>query len=121
MIKTLHIATAFISISFFITRMFWVLKVPEMMTKKWVKILPHINDTVLLVSAIILSVSYQQYPLVHGWLTAKLIALFLYIILGTYALKRAKQIRNKIIFFILSVLIFAYIVIVAESKSAIIF
>lgn len=116
MIKTIHIATAIISISLFCLRMFWVVKKPEMMESKWVKIVPHVNDTVLLVMAIMLAMAYQQYPFIHHWLTAKVIALLLYIVLGTFALKRAKELKHKLIFFVLAVMTFAYIVIVAETK-----
>ena len=118
MIKLIHISTAAISISLFVLRMVWVMTDSGMMKKKWVKILPHINDTVLLTVAIILAVSIEQYPFVHGWLTAKVIALFTYIILGMFALKRAKNKQQKLIYFILAVLVFAYIVMVAITRSA---
>ena len=37
--------------------------------------LPHVNDTLLLLAAIGLSVVQQQYPFVHGWVTAKVLGL----------------------------------------------
>lgn len=121
MIKIIHMSTAFISISLFLLRGFWVFKHSEMMNKKWVKILPHVNDTILLITATLLALSIQQYPFSSDWLTAKFIALILYIILGMFALKRAKQMKNKIMFFILSLLMFSYIIGVAFSKSPMLF
>ena len=88
------------------------------MNKKWVKIVPHINDTILLITAIMLAVGIQQYPFTQDWLTAKFIALLLYIVFGTFALKRAKERKNKIIFFILSILTFSYIIGVALNRTA---
>ena len=117
MIKLIHMSTAFISISLFLIRGFWVFKGSSMINKSWVKILPHVNDTILLTTATILAISTQQYPFVHTWLSAKVIALFAYIILGTLALKRAKEMRNKIIFFVLALLTFSYIVTVALTRS----
>jgi len=117
MIKLLHVTTVFISISLFVLRGFWVLNGSAIMSKKWVKIVPHINDTILLISAIILAVTIQQYPFVHGWLTAKFLALIAYIILGMFALKRAKNRTSKLIFFILSIITFSYIVMVALTHS----
>jgi len=117
MIKLIHISTAFISIGLFLLRGFWVFKGSNMMARKWVKILPHVNDTVLLVTAIILSVSIQQYPFVDSWLTAKFIALLAYIVLGMFALKRAKEMKNKIIFFILALITFIYIMGVALNHT----
>ena len=89
MIKIIHMSTALISISLFIIRGIWVFTESDMMKQKWVKILPHVNDTILLISAIMLAISIEQYPFVHGWLTAKFVALIIYIILGMFALKRA--------------------------------
>lgn len=121
MIKLIHMSTAFISISFFLVRGFWVFNHSDMMNKKWVKIAPHVNDTILLVSAIILAVGLQQYPFTHDWLTAKFIALLVYIVLGMFALKRAKEMKNKIVFFVLALLMFGYIVGVALTRTAVFF
>ena len=118
MIKLIHMSTAFISISLFLVRGFWVYRSSPMMTKKWVKIVPHVNDTILLITAIILAITIQQYPITDGWLTAKISALIIYIVLGMFALKRAKEMKNKIVFFILALLTFGYIVGVALTRSA---
>lgn len=88
-----------------------------MMNKKWVKILPHINDTILLITAIMLALSLQQYPFTHDWLTAKFIALISYIIFGMFALKRAKEMKNKVVFFVLALLTFAYIIGTALNRT----
>lgn len=118
MIKLIHMSTAFISISFFLLRGFWVFNNSSMMSKKWVKILPHVNDTILLITATLLALSLHQYPFVDGWLTAKFIALIIYIVFGMFALKRAKEMKNKVVFFILALLMFSYIVGVALTRSA---
>lgn len=118
MIKLIHMSTAVISISLFLLRGFWVFRNSSMMSVKWVKIVPHINDTILLITATILAISTQQYPFVHGWLTAKFIALIVYIVFGMYALKRAKEMKNKTIFFSLALITFSYIVSVALTRSA---
>ena len=117
MIKFIHMGTAAFSISLFILRMYWVMTDSRIMNQKWVKIVPHINDTVLLSAAVYLSISIYQYPFVHHWLTAKVLALLGYIILGSYALKRAKNKQQKMIFFVLAVITFAYIVKVALTKN----
>lgn len=117
MIKLIHMSAAAITISLFIMRMYWIMTDSGMMKKKWVKILPHVNDTVLLGAAIYLSVTIYQYPFVHHWLTAKVIALFAYIIFGSFALKRAKTKQQKLIFFFLAVLMFAYIIMVAMTRT----
>ena len=119
MIKLIHMSTAFISISLFLLRGFWVFQESPMMTKKWVKILPHVNDTILLITAILLAIGIQQYPFIDSWLTAKFVALLVYIVFGMYALKRAKEFKNKVILFILALMTFSYIVGVALNRTVI--
>lgn len=74
------------------------------------RVLPHIIDTVLLVSAIYLSYLMQQYPFVHAWLTAKVIGLIVYIVFGYMAVKRAKGFVEKLFYFLLAVATFIYII-----------
>src|SRR5262245_13785085 len=50
-------------------------------------------DTVLLTAALMLATILHQYPFVHGWLTVKVVLLVVYVVLGSYALKRART-RN---------------------------
>ena len=93
----------------------------NLLQKKWVKIAPHIIDTLLLGSAITLAVILQFSPLEHSWLLAKIIGLLIYIVLGTVALKRGKTKPIRIAALILALLTFAYIVKVALTKSPLIF
>jgi uncharacterized membrane protein SirB2 len=86
--------------------------------RRWVKILPHIVDTVLLTSAIALAVAIQQSPINDPWLTAKVVGLLLYIYLGMVALRFGKTQRTKIIAWISALAVFIYIVLVALTKSA---
>ncbi len=115
-------SSVFISISLFLIRCFWVFRDSSIdkirMDKKWVKVLPHVNDTILLITATILALSIQQYPFVDAWLTAKFTALFFYIVFGMFALKRAKEMKNKVLFFILALITFSYIVGVALTRNA---
>jgi uncharacterized membrane protein SirB2 len=48
-------------------------------------------DSVLLTAALMLSTILEQYPFVHSWLTAKVLLLVAYIVLGSFALKRARR------------------------------
>ena len=60
----------------------------ERLQQKWLKILPHVNDTFLLLFGILLAVTLQMSPGQQPWLMGKLIALVIYIGLGVMALKR---------------------------------
>ena len=88
-----------------------------MLARRWVRVAPHVVDTVLLASAIALAVMIGQYPLMDGWLTAKVFGLVAYIVLGTIALKRGRTRAARITAFCGALLVFAYIVAVALTKS----
>src|SRR5690625_1593683 len=90
-IKHLHITTVYITIALFLLRGAWMMFSPGLLQQRWVRIVPHINDTVLLLSAIALAVMSRQYPFVQGWLTAKVIGLVVYIGLGLVALRLGKS------------------------------
>lgn len=117
-IKHLHVTCVVLSGFGFTLRAFWMLVGSPKLHARLTRILPHIVDTVLLVSAIALSVMAAQYPFVHGWVTAKVLGLVAYIVLGTIALKRGRSLRIRRAALAGALLTFAWIVSVALSKSA---
>lgn len=106
--------TAMISISFFIVRAVWSVRESALLQQKWVKITPHIVDTLLLACAIYLA---SFWPLSTVWIWAKVVALVAYIGVGTFAIKRGKTPKTRGIFALVSVAIFVYIVGVAMSHN----
>jgi uncharacterized membrane protein SirB2 len=116
-LKYLHVACVGISGAGFILRGVWMMQHSPMLARRWVRVVPHVVDTVLLASAIALAVMIGQYPLTHDWLTAKLAGLFAYIVLGTIALKRGPTPGIRIAAFCGAILVFAYIVAIAMMKS----
>ena len=118
LVRNVHIATVGITLTLFLLRYAWMLQESPHLQARWVKIFPHVNDTVLLVSGIGLAVMIRQYPFVNAWLTAKLFALLAYIVLGTLALKRARNKMQRAASGLAALAVFAYLVMVAVSHSA---
>ena len=87
-IKLVHAGAAALSIGLFALRGAWMLRSPQRLQRRWVRIAPHVIDTVLLASALWLAWQLGADG-TRGWLWAKVIALCAYIALGTVALKRA--------------------------------
>lgn len=116
-LKHLHITCAVLSISFFLLRGMLMLRQSPALQQRWLRITPHIVDTALLASAVAMVVWSQQYPFVQNWLTAKVIALIVYIGLGTIALKRGKTRAKRLRAFLAALAVFAYIIAVALSKQ----
>ena len=117
LLKHFHLTTIAITLTLFVLRGAWMMADSPRLQARWVRIVPHINDSLLLASGISLAVLMQQYPLVHGWLTAKFFALILYIVLGTFALKRGKTRGQRIAAWVAALLVFGYMVAVAIAHD----
>jgi len=117
LIKQIHLTTIAVTLGLFLLRGFWMMAESKRLQARWVRIVPHVNDTLLLASGIALAVLLQQYPLVHGWLTAKFFALIAYILLGTVALKRGRTRGVRIGAWFAALLVFGYLVAVARTHD----
>lgn len=116
-LKTLHLTTIAISLGLFALRGLWMIAESPRLQARWARIVPHLNDTVLLVSGISLAYTLRLSPLEHGWLAAKIVALLAYIMLGTIALKRGKTRGQRVAAWIAALLVFGYMVAVAVAHN----
>lgn len=114
----IHLATVALSLALFVLRGVWRMLDSPMLGKQWVKIVPHVNDTLLLAAAIGMLVVGGLNPLKQGWLMAKIAGLVVYIALGTLAIKRGETPQTRMLAFLGALLVFGYIVLVAVSKEA---
>lgn len=116
-LKIIHIISIILSYILFSVRGIWMMQDSPMLKQRWIKILPHVIDTILLASAITLVIMIQQYHGLNPWLSAKIGGLLLYITLGMIALRFGKTRKIKTISWILAQIVFFYIVLVALTKS----
>jgi uncharacterized membrane protein SirB2 len=116
-LKSLHLTTIALSLALFVLRGLWMIAESPRLQARWARIVPHLNDTVLLVSGISLAYTLGLSPLEHGWLAAKIVALLAYIMLGTIALKRGKTRGQRIAAWIAALLVFGYMVAVAVAHD----
>lgn len=116
-LKYVHVSCVILSGCGFVLRGVWMLADSPLLRQRWVRVFPHVVDTALLASAIALAIISSQYPLAQSWLTAKVIGLIAYILCGAIALKRGKTKTVRAVFFVVALLIFAYIVLVALNRS----
>lgn len=115
-LKMIHVGSVIISFTLFFLRGIWLIQNSENLRQRWIKVLPHIVDTLLLASAIALAITVQQNPLEHAWLTAKVMGLFVYIGLGLIALRFGKTRKIKITAWAAAECVFVYIILVALTK-----
>ena len=116
-VKMIHVACVAASYALFFLRGVWLMQDSSMLRRRWVKIVPHVTDTLLLLSAIVLAIGIQQYPFIDNWLTAKVIGLVFYIGFGMIAFRFGKTMRTKITAWVAAQLVFFYIVAVALTHN----
>ncbi len=113
----MHMVLAVISITVFILRWMWMMHESTLSAHRITRILPHVIDTFFLASGVWLAASIHQYPFTDAWLSAKIIGLVVYIVLGSFALKRAITVQGRIMAFSGALLVYAWIVSVARMKT----
>ena len=113
-LKHLHMTAVALSGLFFLIRGAWLLQNSPQLQAKWVKISPHIIDTMLLLSAIGLLVVGHQFPV---WVHVKITLLIVYIGLGVMAFKKAKTTNQKVGFLVSAMVVYMFIISVAIAKS----
>lgn len=117
LLKHLHITFALLSFVGFFIRGIWMLQGSGLLRRKWARVLPHINDTLLLVSAIALAIALGYSPGNHPWLMTKIIALFVYIGVGVLAFRHPRK-AVRVTAWLIALGIFLYIVSVALYKHS---
>ena len=116
-LKLLHQASVLLSLCGFLLRGGLMLAGSELLYRRWMRSWPHLIDTLLLVSGVWMAFNLHLHPGNSPWLTAKLIALLLYIGLGFVALRLGKTRGIRAGAFIAAILCFGYIGLVALTRS----
>jgi uncharacterized membrane protein SirB2 len=116
-LKGIHVSCVAASYALFLLRGVWMIRAAAVLRLRWVRIAPHVVDTILLASGIALAVMLRQYPLAAAWLTAKIVALLLYIMLGMIALRWGSTLPVRVTAWISAQATFLYIVAVALTHD----
>ncbi|TCJ16502.1 regulator SirB [Parasulfuritortus cantonensis] len=119
LLKLIHVGTVYITFGLFLTRGIWMLLDSPRLQDRWVKVVPHLNDTLLLTAAIGMLVTGGLNPFFHPWLLVKIGGLLLYIYLGTMALKRGRTKLQRAGYFVAALATIGYIIAVAVTKQVI--
>lgn len=115
-LKHLHLTFVVISLLIFFVRGVFLFINSPLLTKKIMKIAPHIINTIMLVSGVVLAVNLGMKPGEHPWIMAKIIGLIVFIVVGVGAFKVRNRLLQKILW-IDALVVFAYIVSVAITKN----
>ena len=118
LVKSLHVGCAALSISGFAVRGTMMLAGSPLLHHRFVRVAPHVVDTVLLASAVWLAWALGQAPIAQGWLTAKVLGLIAYVLLGALALRPGRTKAVRAAAFVAALLTAGYIVSVALTRDA---
>ena len=116
LVKYVHVASVVLSLTGFFLRGILTFRGSPLMGTRWIRVLPHINDTVLLVAALSLAVMSDQYPFVAGWVTAKVLGVIAYIMLGSLALREGTPRPMRMVCWLAAMVVFGWIASVALSR-----
>ena len=117
LLKSVHVICAVVSYVLFLLRGIWRFTGSPIASQRWARILPHVNDTILLAAALGMAATLAAYPAFHAFLLAKVLGLVVYIVLGIAAFRWAKTRRARLAAWLAAQAVFFYIVGVALTKS----
>ncbi len=117
LVKCVHVVSVAFSLAGFFLRGLLLARGSPLMNRRWIRVLPHLNDTVLLAAALSLVLMSGQYPFVDGWLTAKVLGLTVYIILGSLALRAGSTPKIRIAAWLAALVVFGWFLSVALSRQ----
>ena len=114
----LHALAVVLSLTGFVIRGIWMLADSPMLRKKWVKITPHVVDTVLLVSALVAAwLLFWQHGVHPSFITVKIVGLIVYIGLGLVALRFGRTRGLRASAWVLAILVFLYVAAVGAAHT----
>ena len=116
-IKQFHIFIALLSGSLFALRGAFALagaRWPQALAVKW---LSYSIDTALLTAALMLLTILPHGLYANGWLAVKLGLLVVYVLLGSFALKRGRSRRSRTLCFVAAVTVYAFMYSVARTHQ----
>ena len=116
-LKIVHQSAVTLSLAGFFARGVGSLRGAAWVRSRLARTVPHVVDTVLLLSALTLAWSLRHTPSAAPWLTAKIIGLLVYIGLGMVALRPTRPVRQRALAWVAALLTFAWIASVAISKN----
>ncbi len=110
LLRAVHVSAVAVSIALLVVRSaIGIHSTPERVPRA-LRVLPHIVDTVLLASAVGLVLILGQYPFVSPWVTAKILALVVYIGVGAVAVRRGPTPGSRAIALVAALAVAAYII-----------
>ena len=116
-LKHIHVTFVTLSVAGFLFRSVLALRHSPFLKRRLVRILPHIVDTVLLLSALAMLVQRQELTAPPAWVWAKIFGLLVYIAAGVICLRPGTSSSRRIQAFICALAALGWIFYFAFQKT----
>ncbi|MDT8398338.1 MAG: SirB2 family protein [Pseudomonadales bacterium] len=116
--KLIHMTCAMLSITGFLFRAFLMFMDSPLLKHKVVLIVPHLIDSVFLLSGLSMALMVNFMLFEQAWLMTKIGLLMLYLLFVGIALNRGATKKTRVQSFFLALFTFAYIIGVALTKHS---
>lgn len=116
-LRWLHLGLVTLSVSGFVLRWIASMRDANRVRTRWLRIAPHVLDTLLLGSGVMLALQWDTSAW-QGWLGTKMLALLAYIGFGAAALNPSRSRQGSVITFLSAMAAAGWIVSAAILKSA---
>lgn len=116
-LKYLHIVSVAASFSLFFMRGLWMMQSYPDSQEKWVRLLPHGVDTVLVLSAMAMLAMSPLNGWPGDWLTVKLALLVAYVSLSLYVFRGARALAARILAWLLALFVFLLVTTIAVLRN----
>ena len=115
--KEIHVLCVLVTFVSFVARGVLVMRRSDVMQQRWLKIVPHINDSFLFATAIYMAVQLNIAPWDTLWLGVKVGLVLLYICLGMIVMRPSFSLKTRMSLWFVELFVFGYIVSIALTKS----
>lgn len=115
----IHGLAVLLSLIGFVLRGLWMLTDSVRLKARWVKITPHVVDTILLISGLTAAyLMFWRHGVNPDYVTVMIVGLLVYIVLGLFALKlgKTKAVRGSA--WVAAIVLFLYISAAGGMKTA---
>ena len=117
LVRGLHVGCVSLSLALFLLRSAWQWRGSPLARSPWARVLPHVNDTLLLLAGIALAALLGFAPWRDAWLAAKLAGLVAHVLLAVAGTPRWVTGALAAAAWLGSLLAFAYVVAVALRRD----
>ena len=114
--KMLHVSCVGFTILGFLLRSWWMFRDSGLLHSRIVRVVPHIVDTLLLISGVTLAVITKTNPLEQHWLLVKILLLLVYIVSGSVALKYGRNKAERAVALVIAISAVSAIVMIARNR-----